>query len=471
MDICAAARAGDLDRVQALIKDDHGLIFERYFDATALYYACYGGHYKVCEFLLECGAVCHEQTFDGDRALYGALTDDIRELLRRYRQRKTVVKTSFEKDIDSLFQNPEKCPADICFVDKVSGKKHWSHKAILSARLPRLFERINADKKIVTLNKKVCFSVFKALVYTYAIHDVVDISMDQVEEFTRMANFLGAAELSKSVDAHIQLLKTKPTLLNRNLKRKNAHENTQVFMPHPLGYNRLSYELGELFSSARHTDASVYCKQSCSKFDVHKCIVFARSDYFRFAFDNADNLADVNYLSDSQHCVKAMLTYLYTDGPGVAQALFLENSGEMQAQEKVQLVENLIDLAARLLLPGLMDFCTKILREQGLIHFSNVYFWLELANLYSIASLQSECFQVIAQGFFSSSGVVDTAMIHEFKAALKDLSTKDRDFQIAQVREAFVESLAGAESFTIDKLDSLTDKFEEITGYQNTIKM
>lgn len=51
------------------------------WDSTPLYYACLCGHYDVVKYLLEQGAKCEANTFDGERCLYGALNSEIKHLL------------------------------------------------------------------------------------------------------------------------------------------------------------------------------------------------------------------------------------------------------------------------------------------------------------------------------------------------------------------------------------------------------
>ncbi|KAH3893018.1 hypothetical protein DPMN_017156 [Dreissena polymorpha] len=52
--------------------------------STPLYYACLCGHEELVKYLLENGARCEANTFDGERCLYGALTDSIKKLLLSY---------------------------------------------------------------------------------------------------------------------------------------------------------------------------------------------------------------------------------------------------------------------------------------------------------------------------------------------------------------------------------------------------
>ena len=54
------------------------------WDSTPLYYACLCGHPEVVSYLLENGARCEANTFDGERCVYGALTDQIRKMLNNF---------------------------------------------------------------------------------------------------------------------------------------------------------------------------------------------------------------------------------------------------------------------------------------------------------------------------------------------------------------------------------------------------
>lgn len=50
-----------------------------------MYYACLCGHLSLVEYLLENGARCEANTFDGERCIYGALTDQIRSVLKSFK--------------------------------------------------------------------------------------------------------------------------------------------------------------------------------------------------------------------------------------------------------------------------------------------------------------------------------------------------------------------------------------------------
>lgn len=66
---------------------------------TIRYYACLCGHVELAEYLLDSGAQCKAQTFDGERILYGALTNEIRNKLKNYKviSSRVVVRDEYEE--------------------------------------------------------------------------------------------------------------------------------------------------------------------------------------------------------------------------------------------------------------------------------------------------------------------------------------------------------------------------------------
>ena len=80
-----SSRIGLLERVRYLVEVENQPVNVRdRFDATPLYYACLCGHLEVVKYLLDKGAECEENTFDGERCLYAALTDHIKAMLKEH---------------------------------------------------------------------------------------------------------------------------------------------------------------------------------------------------------------------------------------------------------------------------------------------------------------------------------------------------------------------------------------------------
>lgn len=82
-DLHRAARLGDCGAIDDLVRlAGVNPNLHDPFDATPLYLAAYCGHQQAVITLLSLGARCDPDTFDGERAVYGALTDEIARILR-----------------------------------------------------------------------------------------------------------------------------------------------------------------------------------------------------------------------------------------------------------------------------------------------------------------------------------------------------------------------------------------------------
>ncbi|CBX93431.1 similar to ankyrin repeat and BTB/POZ domain-containing protein [Plenodomus lingam JN3] len=81
---CEACRRGDLKVCQEMISTGVNINSRDSYDYTPLILASLCGHYEVIQLLLENGALCERDTFQGERCLYNALNDRIRNLLLSY---------------------------------------------------------------------------------------------------------------------------------------------------------------------------------------------------------------------------------------------------------------------------------------------------------------------------------------------------------------------------------------------------
>lgn len=105
------------------------------------------GHYEVVQLLLESGALCERDTFQGERALYNALNDRIRSLLLQYDYSKTRDPLQpLAGHVSSLLTRETPKTTDIAIT--TDGRTFELHKFILSARSPYFAKKLNNNPSI-----------------------------------------------------------------------------------------------------------------------------------------------------------------------------------------------------------------------------------------------------------------------------------------------------------------------------------
>ena len=107
-DLWVSVKSSDLDRVAYLLDvegaDVNGVDAH---DATPLYYAALVGHADLVRLLLSRGARFDEATFQGERAYYVALNDEVRQLLKSHKVTAAVA-TPFRRWCGSLIDGLER---------------------------------------------------------------------------------------------------------------------------------------------------------------------------------------------------------------------------------------------------------------------------------------------------------------------------------------------------------------------------
>jgi len=142
-ELLQACRRGDLKRVQELISEGVNLNGKDRFDYTPLIIASLCGHFELVRLLLEAGALAERDTFQGERCIYNALNDKIRNLLLQYDYSKSTDPLQpWAAHITSLLSRENPATSDLSLVE---GKDAFNvHKFVLSSRSP-YFQRKLAE--------------------------------------------------------------------------------------------------------------------------------------------------------------------------------------------------------------------------------------------------------------------------------------------------------------------------------------
>lgn len=109
------------------------------------------GHYEVVQYLLESGALCKRDTFQGERCLYNALNNRIRKLLLSYDYHKSADPLQpFASHITSLLTRDFPRTSDIILE---SGNESFHlHKFILASRCPYFSTKLSESPNIKSWN-------------------------------------------------------------------------------------------------------------------------------------------------------------------------------------------------------------------------------------------------------------------------------------------------------------------------------
>ncbi|KAN0067102.1 hypothetical protein V8E54_014749 [Elaphomyces granulatus] len=165
--LCEACRRGDLRKCQEKISEGVNINARDSFDYTPLILervirrvrsinqssnrylkASLCGHFEVVQLLLDSGALCERDTFQGERCLYNALNKRIHNLLLEYDYSKSTDPLQpFAAHISSLLTREHPKTADFVVINYA--EPIHLHKFILAARSP-LFQRLLTDRPTLT---------------------------------------------------------------------------------------------------------------------------------------------------------------------------------------------------------------------------------------------------------------------------------------------------------------------------------
>ncbi|KAJ3205098.1 Ankyrin repeat and BTB/POZ domain-containing protein 1 [Dinochytrium kinnereticum] len=150
-ELCSACRTGDIKRIKYLVEVEEVPLNRRdKWDSTPLYYSSLCGQVETAKYLLSVGARCDPTTFEGERCLYGALSDEMRNLLKSHRLKKALdITADFAIFMQSLFSDPEDRYSDVVFKLPsyfIPGTSQiptvHAHRCIVAARSPFLAKQL-----------------------------------------------------------------------------------------------------------------------------------------------------------------------------------------------------------------------------------------------------------------------------------------------------------------------------------------
>ncbi|KAL4917731.1 hypothetical protein BDW62DRAFT_81658 [Aspergillus aurantiobrunneus] len=200
--LCEACRKGDLKVCQEKITEGVNINARDPYDYTPLILASLCGHYEVAQLLLESGALCERDTFQGERCLYNALNDRIRNLLLDYDYSKSTDPLQpLAAHTASLLvrEHPRTSDIDVAAGDETL----YLHKFILAARSPYFHQKLKVSPESTTwkLPSTIPPQAFgTAIKYLYLGEPPRDLRSGPGTGFTESEVFAGIDKIAKYLE-------------------------------------------------------------------------------------------------------------------------------------------------------------------------------------------------------------------------------------------------------------------------------
>jgi len=229
--LCEASRRGDLKVCQEMIQEGVNINAKDQYDYTPLILASLCGHYETVRLLLESGALCERDTFQGERCLYNALNDRIRNLLLSYDYSKSTDPLQpLASHLTSLLYRTQPKTSDIVVAGSTEGDSFHLHKFILAARSPYFKKKLDTAPettswKLPTSIPPPAFSV--ALKHLYLGELPRELGGGPGTGFTDSEVLAGIDRISK----HLEIKNLSELILDnsdRRLVRQRRQDEVQI---------------------------------------------------------------------------------------------------------------------------------------------------------------------------------------------------------------------------------------------------
>uniref|UniRef100_A0A673LHQ8 Ankyrin repeat and BTB/POZ domain-containing protein 1 n=1 Tax=Sinocyclocheilus rhinocerous TaxID=307959 RepID=A0A673LHQ8_9TELE len=378
VDLFSSCRKGDIARVRYLVEQrDVELNIRDKWDSTPLYYACLCGHEELVQYLLANGAKCEVNTFDGERCLYGALSDPIRRLLKEYKRitAKAMQRDYYDQFLQTLLEQGNY--SDVTFM--VHGEMFKAHRCILSARseyFAHMLETKWRGKSDITLKHPLVNPAAFGAIMQYFYTGRLDIDVNYVEDCKRLAKQCKISELIEELEVKCKQV--------YEFGEECCEATLKLIMIH-VGYGQLPFDLTDSFPSY----PDICFRVEDYDFLCHKAFFCSRSDYFKALledhFSEGETLQThpsipVITLHDVSHDLfTRILYYIYSDNTQLSH----EN------------VYEVLCVADMYLLPGLKRLCGRTLAV--LLNEENVLHMWKTAKLFRLSRLEDQCTEYMAK--------------------------------------------------------------------------
>ncbi|XP_046357671.1 ankyrin repeat and BTB/POZ domain-containing protein 1-like [Haliotis rufescens] len=405
MDVVAlydSCRVGDLQKVKFLVEEREVELNTRdKWDSTPLYYACLCGHKDVVQYLLEHGAKCEANTFDGERCLYGALTDEIRTILKKFRviSSRTIRRDMYEECLRKIREGA--AYHDAVFV--VDGVKFPVHRCILSVRcsyFAELFKTRWRDRQEVELKHALVSPCAFGAVLDYIYYGRLQVHVDLIHDCVMIAKQCQMHCLIDQIEDRMEkdasFLSMKPGLKVTSVVIEPPLDSLGLQMDLGLlGDRALPVELNKLVVGELPFDpdlSQIYPDVCFSveglSFMCHKVFLSGRSDYFKALIE--DHFGETTLHGNTDIPVVTLHNITPQVFGRVVQYVY-QDLCELSAEN----VYDILCVADLYILPGLKRLCANCMGEY--IDINNIITILRTSRLFSLRKLENECAEFIAE--------------------------------------------------------------------------